>query len=105
MKAADQQLRALAKRLGAEYTPGIVEWRTFATPNTLATSVDMTPSPWWGFGPVVRKVVDANTIEVTYGVEPLIPDGSRSSPTMRFTGRPTLAATARHQSVRAVAAG
>jgi hypothetical protein len=70
----DQQLRALAKRLGAEYTPGIVEWRAFATPTTLATSVDITPSPWWGFGPIVRKLVDANTIEVTYGVEPLIPD-------------------------------
>jgi hypothetical protein len=74
MKAADQQLGALAERLNAEYTAGMVEWRTFATPGTLATTVDIGPSPCWGFGPVVRKVVDAHTIDVTYGVEPLIPD-------------------------------
>lgn len=74
MKAADQQLGALAERLNAKYTAGMVEWRTFATPATLATTVDIGPSPCWGFGPVVRKVVDANTIEVTYGVVPLIPD-------------------------------
>jgi hypothetical protein len=77
MKAADRQLRALSTRLGADYTPGVVEWRSFATPDTLAASVEKTPGPVWGFGPVVRKVIDRYDVEVTYGLQPLIPNEQR----------------------------
>lgn len=73
MKAADQQLQALSKRLGAEYVRGIVEWRSFATPADLATTELLTPSPVWRGGSLVRKVLDEYELEVTYGVQPLVP--------------------------------
>jgi hypothetical protein len=73
MKAADHQLQALANRLGAEYQPGIVEWRSFATPGDLASTEVKTPSPVWGGGSVVRKAIDGFDVEVTYGVQPMIP--------------------------------
>ena len=41
MKAADQQLQALSKRLGAEYARGIVEWRSFATPGDAESGLGM----------------------------------------------------------------
>jgi hypothetical protein len=58
MKAADQQLQALSKRLGAEYVRGIVEWRSFATPADLATTELLTPSSVWRGGSQVRQWLD-----------------------------------------------
>jgi hypothetical protein len=77
MKAADQQLQALSKRLGAEYVQGIVEWRSFATPGDLASSEMKQPNSVWGGGSSVRKLTDGYEIEVTYGVQSLVPsDGT-----------------------------
>jgi hypothetical protein len=103
MKAADHQLQALASRLGAEYRRGIVEWRSFATPGDLASTETQTPSPVWGGGSVVRKAMDGYDVEVTYGVQPLIPQERglavpttwdvllpRVSVTVQSPGRPLL---------------
>jgi hypothetical protein len=73
MKAADRLLQALSARIGAEYRPGVVEWRSFATPGALQSTADQTPDSVWGPGSVVHRVMDGYDIEVTYGVEPLIP--------------------------------
>jgi hypothetical protein len=80
MRIADQQLREIAKRLGAEYVPGIVEWKQFATPHQLMASEMGPPNSIGEGGSVVRKAIDGYTIEVTYGVQPLVPH-ERGAPT------------------------
>jgi hypothetical protein len=73
MKAADRSFQALSARIGAEYRAGVVEWRSFATPGALQSTADQTPDSVWGPGSVVHKVMEGYDIEVTYGVESLIP--------------------------------
>jgi hypothetical protein len=81
MKAADELLQVLSKRLGAEYVPGIVEWRSFATLGDLASTELNTPNSVWGRGPLVRKMIDGYEIAVTYGVQTFVPHerGGRAS--------------------------
>jgi hypothetical protein len=81
MKAADQQLQALSKRLAAEYARGTVEWRSFATLGDLASTEVNSLHSVWGGGSTVRKMIDGYEIEVTYGVQTFVPHerGARAS--------------------------
>lgn len=73
MAAADQQLRVLAERIGARYDAGAIQWRSFATPGALQSTADLTASSVWGGASVVRWAAEGCALEVTYGVELLVP--------------------------------
>jgi len=71
LASADQQLQALAKRMGGAYQRGALDWATFAADLASGTTPDERGAGVWGRGSLVRKALHGLHVEVTPIVQPL----------------------------------